>query len=214
MTSSFTNMAVAGQALAATDGAQPAFYVRLRLLAALAREILLRRSAELARVAAGRFRLACFLGAGAQLGAAREAALKMLEMSGGGVSTIVDTPLGLRHGPMAALRDDTLVVAGVPASRRARGYALDVLREIDRKRLAGSRVIIGDALPDDLLNEGDVGVVLAGYNELDDGLAAVLDVLVGQILAFFRCLAGGLRPDAPSPDAVISRVVPHFPLYR
>lgn len=214
MTSSFTNMAVAGQALAALGGGEAAFRARVRQLAALGREVLLGAAADLAEAAARPFRAACFLGAGAQFGAARESALKVLEMSGGAVSTLVETPLGLRHGPMAALRDDTLVVAALPASRRARGYALDVLREIDRKRIAAARVVIGDAFPGDLLGGTDVGVAIAGYNDLDEGLAAVLDVLVGQILAFFRCMAGGLRPDSPSPDGVINRVVAPFPLYR
>lgn len=214
MTSSFTNMVVAGQALAALERGDAAYLEQVRRLAALARDILFRSAADLARVAARPFRAACFLGAGAQLGAAREAALKMLEMSGGAVSTVVETPLGLRHGPMAALRDDTLVVAGLAASRRARGYAVDVLREIERKGVAMSRVVVGDALPDGLLNESDVHVAVAGYGELEEGLAAVLDVLVGQILAFFRCMADGLRPDAPSPGGVIDRVVPQFPLHR
>jgi tagatose-6-phosphate ketose/aldose isomerase len=42
----------------------------------------------------------------------------------------------------------------------------------------------------------------------------VLDVLVGQLLAFFRCLSLGLRPDLPSDGGVISRVVEDFALHR
>jgi tagatose-6-phosphate ketose/aldose isomerase len=215
MTGSFTNMVVAGQALAAVARDGGASYRRdVDRLCAVGREILQRYAADLARIARTPFRAACFLGGGAQLGAAQESALKMLEMSGGVVTTMAETPLGLRHGPMAALRDDTLVVAGLPASRIARSYTLDVLREIGAKRLAASRVIVGDDLPADLLNPTDVAIDVRGYAALGDGLAAVVDVLVGQILAFFRCMSGGLRPDAPSPGGVITRVVPPFRIYR
>ena len=41
----------------------------------------------------------------------------------------------------------------------------------------------------------------------------VLDVMVGQLLALFRCLQEGLRPDSPSKAGVIRRVVPSFTLH-
>ncbi len=46
----------------------------------------------------------------------------------------------------------------------------------------------------------------------DDDLVAI-DVLVGQLLGFFRCLHERLKPDAPSETGVIDRVVPSFPTY-
>jgi tagatose-6-phosphate ketose/aldose isomerase len=214
MTSSFTNMVIAGQALGATGDAADAYLRSVRLLAAAGREILLRHAADLARVARAPFRSACFLGAGPRLGAAREAALKMLEMSGGEVPTMAETHLGLRHGPMAAVRDNTLIVASLPSSPSARGYAIDVAHEISRKWTSAPKVLVGDDIPDGLASGADVSVAVTGLNTLDDGLAAVADVLVGQILAFFRCLASGLRPDFPSPDGIINRVVPEFPIYR
>jgi tagatose-6-phosphate ketose/aldose isomerase len=42
----------------------------------------------------------------------------------------------------------------------------------------------------------------------------VTDVIAGQLLALFRCLAMGLRPDAPSTANVINRVVEDFALYH
>ncbi len=43
--------------------------------------------------------------------------------------------------------------------------------------------------------------------DLADNDPPVLDVIVGQLLAMFRCLQEGLRPDSPSEGGVISRVV-------
>jgi tagatose-6-phosphate ketose/aldose isomerase len=213
MTSSFTNMLIAAQLLGRLTGTA-AYRRAVRSLATHGRDVLERYAAALARIARLPFRSACFLGSGPRLGAARECALKMLEMSGGEVGTIAETPLGLRHGPMAAIRNDTLLVASIPSSPLARGYAVDVLREIRRKQPGARLVVVGDAIPEGVIEDGDVGVVLPGLSEIEDGDAAVIDVLVGQLLALFRCLAGGLRPDRPSPDGMISRVVPDFPIYR
>ena len=38
--------------------------------------------------------------------------------------------------------------------------------------------------------------------------------VVGQLLASFRCLHAGLRPDAPSDEGVINRVVQSFTIHR
>jgi tagatose-6-phosphate ketose/aldose isomerase len=48
---------------------------------------------------------------------------------------------------------------------------------------------------------------------LGDENFPVIDVLAGQLLAFFRCREEGLRPDSPSEDGVISRVVRSFTLH-
>jgi tagatose-6-phosphate ketose/aldose isomerase len=213
MTSSFTNMIVAGQVLGYLADTS-AYQRSVALLATLVRKLLAGSTGDLARVARLPFRSACFLGTGPRLGAARECALKMLEMSGGETGTIAETPLGLRHGPMAAVRDDTLVVAGIPSSPLARGYAVDVLREIRQKRPGARMVIVGDVMPADLIADGDVAVLLPELQAIDDGGAAVVDTIVGQVLALFRCLAAGLRPDGPSPDGIINRVVPEFRIYR
>lgn len=213
MTSSFTNMIVAGLVLGRLG--EPAEYRRaIGRLAVVGRELLEQHVADLARMARRSFRSACFLGSGPRLGAARECSLKMLEMSGGEVGTIAETPLGLRHGPMAAVRDDTLVVASIPGSPLSRGYALDVLHEIRRKRPGARMIVTVDRLPDGLLADEDVAVTLPRLDAVDDGEAALIDVVAGQVLALFRCLAGGLRPDGPSPDGIINRVVPEFRIYR
>ena len=64
--------------------------------------------------------------------------LKMLEMTDGQVWTLPESYLGLRHGPMSALHGDTLR-GGLPLLRPpVRAYELDLLRELDRKRLGAA----------------------------------------------------------------------------
>jgi tagatose-6-phosphate ketose/aldose isomerase len=214
MTSSFTNLLLAGRALASLDDPR-GWERRTGALAALARLLLAEQGEALAQAGGGGFPRAVFLGSGARAGAAREAALKMLEMSAGKVLAMAETFLGLRHGPMSALDRDTLVVAFVSRAPHARGYELDVLGELRAKGLGARTVIVhgGPALPPALASAEVLAVEVGAGLELGDDDRAILDVVVGQWLALFRCLALGLAPDAPSPAGVIDRVVPPFALH-
>jgi tagatose-6-phosphate ketose/aldose isomerase len=213
MTSSFTNMVLAGRMLAFT-GAPQDYEARVLRLAGLAAQILLRHGDGLAAIARAELRSAVCLGSGGRHGAAREAALKMLEMTAGQVMTFPETYLGLRHGPMAAVDGRALVVGFLSADAVVRAYETDLLRELKRKGLGARNVIVGSAVPPDVVSAGDLVVDVPGMAAVDDDDAAVLDVLVGQMLAFFRCMAVGLRPDSPSDDGVISRVVESFAIHR
>ncbi|MFB3828090.1 MAG: SIS domain-containing protein [Bryobacteraceae bacterium] len=206
MTSSFTSMVVAGRALGAEG-----YAARVARLSAAA-ESILSGSAEALAEAGGRpFRRAVYLGSGARFGAAREAGLKVMEMTAGGTVSIPETFLGLRHGPMSAVHPDTMVVAYLSSAEPVRSYELDLIEELGRKRLGAFKVIAGVNVPPDLLGPGDVAVA---YPEgVPDGDAPVLDVLVGQLLAFFHCRAAGLKPDAPSESGVITRVVGSFRIH-
>jgi len=213
MTSSFTNMVLAGQVLGMTrdpDG----YRARGATLARLGGELLLRYADALARVARAEYRSAVYLGSGCRYGSARESALKMLEMTAGEVTTFPETYLGLRHGPMAAVDKGALVVCFLSADPVVRAFEVDLVRELDRKKLGAAKVIVGHDVPADLGGAKDLVVDLPGLDAVSDEAAPVLDVLVGQLLAFFRCLTIGLRPDMPSDDGVISRVVEDFAIHR
>jgi len=213
MTSSFTNMVLAGQVLGMTrdpDG----YRARGATLARLGGELLLRHADALARVARAEYRSAVYLGSGCRYGSARESALKMLEMTAGEVTTFPETYLGLRHGPMAAVDKGALVVCFLSADPVVRAFEVDLVRELDRKKLGAAKVIVGHDVPADLGGAKDLVVDLPGLDAVSDEAAPVLDVLVGQLLAFFRCLTIGLRPDMPSDDGVISRVVEDFAIHR
>jgi tagatose-6-phosphate ketose/aldose isomerase len=156
---------------------------------------------------------AIFLGSGSRWGAARECALKMLEMTGGAVLAMPETFLGLRHGPMSAVHDDTLVVGFLSSEPVTRAYELDVLLELKRKSL-GHRLIVGEHVPDVVVAPGDTVLECPGLTGLGDDFAAITDVVTGQLLGLFRCLSLGLQPDSPSSDNVINRVVAEFTIHR
>lgn len=212
MTSSFTDMTLAARSLGMIQTPD-----RYRLLCGrLARAcaaLLEGRLEPLAAAAESGFARAVFLGSGSRWGAARECALKMLEMTAGRIGTLYDTYLGLRHGPMSYIHDDTLVVCFLSSNPALRAYEADLMRELDRKRLGLAKLIFGEQVPDDLVRKGDTVIECPGLAEIGDENAPVLDVVVGQLLATARCLAEGLRPDSPSEGGVINRVVESFPLH-
>jgi tagatose-6-phosphate ketose/aldose isomerase len=213
MTSSFTNMVLAGLLLASTRDAA-GYRARVAALARQAADILLRQADPLARIARSAFRTAVYLGSGNRYGAAREAALKMLEMTGGQVLTFPETFLGLRHGPMCAIDGGALVVCFLSSDPVTRAYEVDLVRELNRKKLGARKVLVGPGVPADIVSAEDVVIDPPDLAAVADEDAPVLDVVVGQLLAFFRCLHIGRRPDAPSDEGVISRVVGDFAIHR
>lgn len=213
MTSSFTNMVLAGRLLALTRDTA-SYRARVAALARQGADVLLDKADLLASVGRSDFRSAVYLGSGNRYGAAREAALKMLEMTGGQVKTFPETYLGLRHGPMCAVDDGALVVCFLSSDPVTRAYEVDLVRELNQKKLGARKVLVGPGVPADIVSPGDAVVDLPGLAAVADEDAPVLDVLVGQLLAFFRCLHVGRRPDAPSDEGVISRVVGEFAIHR
>ena len=213
MTSSFSNLALAARFLGLTQ--YPDLYRSICNQAADIAEGLLQSNVDdLAQLATTGFTRAVFLGSGCRFGAARETALKILEMCAGRVASVSETYLGLRHGPMSFLDENTVVVCYLSSDRTRRNYELDLLRELDRKRLGCGKVIVGESIPGDVLRNGDVAVECPGLERLGDANAVFLDVVAGQLIALFRCMREGLRPDWPSQDNVINRVVQSFPLYH
>jgi tagatose-6-phosphate ketose/aldose isomerase len=213
MTSSFTNLVLAGRFLAMTNNAD-AYRARAAEAARAAADVLSLRADALADVAAKPFGSAVYLASGCRLGSAREAALKMLEMNAGRVSAFAESYLGLRHGPMSAVHPETLVVAFLSTDPLARAYELDLLRELDQKGIGERRVVVGAGIPAELARDGHVIVDCGASPPLADEDLTLVDAVVGQLLACFRCLKAGLRPDSPSDEGIINRVVQSFAIQK
>ena len=212
MTSSFTNLALAAEFLGYLD--QPELYTkRCRQLSNIAEQLLETQFEKLGQVGGQNFKRAVFLGNGPRSGAALEAALKLLEMTAGQVGAISETYLGLRHGPMSYIHADTLVVCFLSPDATARAYECDLIREIDQKNLGMMKVIVADAVPPDVTRDRDVVIECPGLGELGENTVPVVEVMIGQLLGFFRCIREGLRPDLPSENGVINRVVQSFALH-
>ena len=211
MTSSFTNMVVMGQCLANAWSIDEYSEIVTQLVRA-GRNLLSGAAEEAERIATGGFSRVCFIGTGALASVAKESALKVLEMTAGQVQAMSETVLGLRHGPMAALDTQTLLLCFVSGDRPRAKYASDLLSEIGEKGIVGERVAVGPASArPEFAPYCDSYVAVA--DEIDDAYRPVVDVIFGQMLGLYCSVAHDLKPDSPSPDGVINRVVQKFRIY-
>jgi tagatose-6-phosphate ketose/aldose isomerase len=151
-------------------------------------------------------------------GLAREAALKLLELSDGKVVALAETPLSFRHGPKTIVNDRTLVVMFLSNDPYARRYEMDVLRELrgdgvaarvlalQAGAAAGAADFVPGGTPADTL-------LVPGALDASDLALCFPYAVFAQTFAFLQSLALGLRPDTPNARGVVSRVVQGVSIY-
>jgi tagatose-6-phosphate ketose/aldose isomerase len=212
MTSSFSNMVVAGQALGYLDDLDE-YASNLQRLTSTAESLLPRAADAAAKLAKSGFRRVCFLGSGALMATAGESALKVQELTAGRIFTMSQSFLGLRHGPLSFIDQQTLVVAYLASDALTHAYEADLLTELRDKKLGATIAATGFALRREILEASDVTLDLGSGATPPDALRPPLDVIFGQLLGLFFSLEAGLRPDTPSPTGAISRVVSHVRIH-
>lgn len=212
MTSSFSNMLLAGQCVAnLEDLAQ--FGQLVGHMAEIGTRFLPQAAEAAAAITLLGCTRACFVGSGVLRAVADESALKVVELSAGKVTTLAQTPLGLRHGPMSSVDGQAVLVTFLSSEPRRYGYELDLLREVDRKRLGRVRVAISAQPRPELPALADYCLPLECIADFPDHYRPVLDVMLGQLLGLFASMRCGLKPDQPSPNGTITRVVSPIKLY-
>lgn len=206
MTSSFTNMIVAGQCLAHRHNI-PEYGDILAGMIQGGKAFLPIAAKAAETIAERECSRACFVGTGSLRAVADESALKLVELTAGFVATSSESALGLRHGPMSILDGPALFVAFLSSNPRRRAYEVDLLDEICRKRLAQIRAAVSLNSTVDIRSLVDQPLSLNLGSDLPDDYRAPLDVMFGQLLGLYASLKCGLMPDRPSPGGTISRVV-------
>ena len=84
----------------------------------------------MAALAHRRFGRVAYLGSGPLQSLAREAALKLLELTDGALVTMFESTLGFRHGPKTVVNADTLVVVFASNDPLTRAYDRDLIEEL------------------------------------------------------------------------------------
>ncbi len=214
MTSSFTSLVVAGLGLAVAPGNEHVYLDAVGRLAASGEAFLSGSLEALDNFPIEEVERLIAVGSGPLHGAALEVSLKMLEMTDGRVLTRAESCLGLRHGPMCALRHGSLLFMPLSSHPLRRAYQLDLLGEIERKQLRGRKVLVGTVIPPGVARPDDLLIAMPGLDKLSDEWLAIAAVVAGQLLSFLRCRAERLRPDEPSVADSITRVVGEFPLHE
>lgn len=212
MTSSFTNMVLAGQCLGHLEE-NSQFGETVAQMSEIGRRFLPLAAEAAASITTLDCRRVCFVGSGVLRAVSDESALKVVELTGGQVTTLAETPLGLRHGPLSSVDSHTLFVAFLSSETHKRGYELDLLREIDRKRLGRARAVVTAQGGEDAASLVDYTLSLESTEKFSDYYRPVLDVILSQVLGLFLSMRCGLKPDQPSPAGTITRVVAPIKLY-
>jgi len=199
MTSSFSNLVLAGQALFQREAAGEA----VETCGARA-HALLPTIDQACRTIAGQARERIVILSSSPLNAwGQEAGLKALEMTAGAFPVVTETFLGLRHGPMSFVRGDTLVLALLSSDPLRRLYEQDLLRELRAKKLGYLVGITDTDRPDELFD----AVIPATAPHLADVLRTPFEIVAAQLFGYHLSLSKGIDPDNPSPGGVINRVV-------
>ncbi len=142
MTSSFSNMVVAGQAIAHLDDIEW-FNSLIERTAKAAEHLIATYADEIYELAEPGVARVFYLGNGDLFGAAAESALKVQELSVGQVIAIGEDPLSFRHGPISAVDGNTMVVFLLSEDPYTRRYELDVLLQYQEAfKEIGARVVV------------------------------------------------------------------------
>jgi tagatose-6-phosphate ketose/aldose isomerase len=174
-------------------------------LAVAAENVLTTQGATARDLAKRGYERVVYLGSGSLAGLARESALKLLELSAGGVVSYFDSALGFRHGPKAVLDSSTLALVYLSNDHYTRQYDLDIADEL-REALGKDNVIAIGAGGTEGLADLDLWRI-EGLDDVGDAALALPLVVCAQLIGLHFSLALGRTPDNPFPSGAVNRVV-------
>lgn len=202
MTSSFTSMMLTAL-LVFDQAAITTKQARFDALSSLTHQVLEQVKA-IKEVVDLDFHRVIYLGSGPFFGLAREAQLKILELTAGQVATMYESPVGFRHGPKSLINEETIVFLFGAITHYTRQYDLDLVRELARDGIARRVVLFSDR--DSSLKQV-TEVVLDDGGILNDVYRVFPYIVYAQLFALLTSLKVGNTPDTPSPTGTVNRVV-------
>ena len=215
MTSSFTSMMLSYILIAKIDNLEQESN-KVKELSKCGDLILTRYENAIADLASLNFKRAVFLGSGPLRGTAEESHLKLQELTSGKVICAFNSFLGFRHGPRAVVNDETLLVYLFSDDEYSRKYEYDMVRQINQNQKGIAQVAVSH-MP--VAIEGvkfDLNVCFGDENssEFDIEYLCVAEVMIAQLLGYYKSISCGLNPDSPSVSGTISRVVEGVKIYN
>lgn len=162
------------------------------------------------------FKRAVFLGSGPLIGTAEESHLKLQELTDGRVICAFNSFLGFRHGPMAIVNNETLLVYLFSDDKTSRNYEYDLVRQINLAKKGIAQIAVSHKPVKINGVKFDLDICLENVDgvELEIEYLCVLEVMFSQILGYYKSLSLGLNPDNPSVSGTISRVVEGVKIYH
>lgn len=153
-----------------------------------------------------------YLGSGSLARLAREAQLKVLELTAGKLVTLFDSSMGFRHGPKSFINDKSLLFMFVSSDAKVRRYDLDVLKEVATDKIAAGIMAIAQDVPELPVMAGD-NFIYEETSLLPEAYLALPDIMAAHVVAFLSSIKVGNTPDTPSPTGTVNRVVKGVTIY-
>lgn len=211
MTGSYSGMLLAGLLIANITKLDVA-KKQVQIISEYGQKILTEYLPLLQDLASKGFERAVFLGSGPFYGTAKESQLKLQELTDGRIICKSETYLGFRHGPKAVVDAKTLVCYIVSNDACVQDYESDLITAMKK----GRKPLFEIAISEDYSRNKkfDLHIKLSSNGKkLEEEFLSVCCILPVQILAFFKSLQLGLKPDSPSKSGAISRVVEGVKIY-
>ncbi len=212
MTSSVTSMALVALLIGQLNKIET-LDQNIKQAAELTDKMLQNFSSDLQEIAQIDFNRAVFLGSGPMQGVAREAHLKLQELTDGKVISKFDSFLGFRHGPKAVVDKKTLMVYFFSNDDYVRKYEKDLVNSMKESSSPIYSLGIIDKEFPGLVLEKEIHF---GYSDspIEESFWMMSSLVVIQLLAFYKSLALGFNPDSPSTNGSIHRVVQGVNIYQ
>ena len=168
---------------------------------------------QISEIADKKFNRIIYLGANTLEQYAKEANLKMLELTQGKVISVSNSPVGFRHGPKSIINSNSVVVVFLSTNEFTRKYDFDLVKEIYNDKKV-SQLIIFDYQNDPAIAKYCNTYITIGSKETaDDVLVGLQYVIISQILALYKSIKLGFSPDNPCPSGEVNRVVKGVKIY-
>lgn len=215
MTSSFSSMMLAFILIAKIDSLVEE-KEKVIQLSGWGKTILTDYEKLIAKIAAIDFKRAVFLGSGPLRGTAEESHLKLQELSDGEVICTFNSFLGFRHGPRAVVNKQTLLVYLFADNNHSRKYEYDLVQQINSSNNGLAQVAVAHKPVSIEGVKFDLNISFGKKtdNEANIEYLCIAEILIAQLLGYYKSLNLGLDPDNPSKSGTISRVVEGVKIYQ
>lgn len=215
MTSSFSSMMLAFILVSKIDGIEQE-KKKINELSNCGNNLLSKYETLISDIANLDFKRAVFLGSGPLIGTAEESHLKLQELTDGRVMSAFNSFLGFRHGPRVIVNDETLLVYLFSDDQNSRKYEFDLVEQINQTKKGMAQIAVSHKPVSINKVKFNLDICLGQINDdkLEIEYLCVLEVMLSQILGYYKSLSLGLNPDQPSVSGTISRVVEGVKIYH